>query len=913
MKTLFLSLLAFFFSLCACAENRVTAGELDNGLRYVILTAPAEKGRVEIRLQVNAGASDQTDSQAGVAHMVEHMVFRAAPEYPQGVGASLMAQGFERGKNFNAMTSFERTLYLFSPPKGTAQLPAALNALTAMLKTPNFSESDWQEERQIILAEWRNGRGANERMNRQRTASIRSGSRQARGSVIGEEKDIREAKADTLREFHQQWYHPNNMQLLIAGDVNPAEIRPLLEETLGTLPSAPLPERGGSYYEPQLQSGWHTSQLQDKDSGGSHIALIFRLDDSPSRDYTNVAGRRERLLDRYAINILNERLKNQQDSLPEGVSNVSLRKADIGHHTTAVGLFATVYPQRHAAGLTALLRLSQQLLNEPVTQAEVDAYSQKLNGIVDAARQKTALPELFGDAIRTVSDSFFNNRPIRTQAENAALTAPIIPTIHAGGVQARIMQWLHADDKLVQYQGASLTPVSIASSTAIAAEAERIKHSSLPPLAKAKPVAEGSFRSQPQTGAVVSSREDSRHHVSYWQLSNGDTVVWLQTPAAGEKTYLESRSGSGFLSTGINPWQSQTAVQIAWQSAPQGFDRAQIQAWNKAHNVFLSQKLTESQWQISGNSSDIAALLQSYHAYQTTPQIGQGWRETIQQMMNVQAVRQHSDRAAKETAAAVLRYGSPAYRQPDAAELAQVSPASLLAQYRLIQSAPSVHYIVSSQSAAASKPLIQRYLASIPRQPPRPSQSYQALAGQAVQSVQIGIENRAEVSAWSWTDSAWQPAKAVQISLLANIAQSRLKAELRDKALGVYSLAFSAQLNPQDQRIESELKFNASAVQAQALWQQAEAVLQQLPDTLTQSEVDSGRAKFIAAERSRRLQPETLLHRLILSQENFGDARYLSSMDALEQAVALPQMREAAAELWKVDNCKVLIIEPQQN
>ena len=164
----------------AQAENTYRSGTLENGLRYHLLRTPSEPGRLEVRLQVDVGASDENQGEEGAAHMVEHMVFRRAPDYLQGLGDTLTAQGWRRGANFNAMTNYERTLYMFSPPRDKAQLHDTLQALAAIASPHPFSAEDWERERQVILAEWRSGQGLNERMNRRRTA-ITQHQRQAAG------------------------------------------------------------------------------------------------------------------------------------------------------------------------------------------------------------------------------------------------------------------------------------------------------------------------------------------------------------------------------------------------------------------------------------------------------------------------------------------------------------------------------------------------------------------------------------------------------------------------------------------------------------------------------------------------------------------------------------------------------------
>ena len=70
----------FCLFVCSIVQAEVSypvQGKLDNGLRYTILPLHEEKGHLEIRIKVYAGSVDENDDQAGVAHMVEHLVFRA--------------------------------------------------------------------------------------------------------------------------------------------------------------------------------------------------------------------------------------------------------------------------------------------------------------------------------------------------------------------------------------------------------------------------------------------------------------------------------------------------------------------------------------------------------------------------------------------------------------------------------------------------------------------------------------------------------------------------------------------------------------------------------------------------------------------------------------------------------------------
>lgn len=698
------------------AENTHRSGQLSNGFAYHFLQVPSEPGRIDVRMQVGVGASDEVDGEMGAAHMVEHMVFRDAPRYPDGVGDTLLADGWRRGANYNAMTNYERTLYMFSPPKGSEQLEMTLDALAAMVTHRDFMADDWAKEQQVIMGEWRSEQGLNERMNRKRTAVIRSGSRQARYAILGSPDSIQTMPIDALERFHQQWYVPNNMTLMVSGDFDEAQTLALIEQYFGGLQAQALPDRSGDYYEPVLQDGWHVAQLQDKESGHSQVALIFRSDDSLSRDYDSDAGSRARQIDRFASKILAQRIRNQQPALPKSVSNVSLRKADIGRHTIAVGMFASVAPDGHDEGLEELLKLRAQLLSEPVSAAEFAAYKSEYVALIERAREKTTLPEPFGDAIFTVSDDVFNNKPVQTQAQVAAQVAQLVDTITPEDVTERIERWLTADDKLVQMQAPSLTPITLPSADRVRAQALQWQNApDLPKLMAEVVHGVGAFvdfsedqkaqmpavnsASAASSANVVSSRnpgivatteeqitidsaikekeaqeqtvQEQETSITRWTLSNGDKVVVLTNPVAEDKTYLTSLTDKGFMQTHLSPWQAQLAAQIVWQSAPQGWTAEQLSDWKSSHQLSLNQDLEGQKLEVNGTvaNAELENLLHLYHAYQVTPQVADDYRDAIMPLVRQIPMRNATTRSVKDNATTLLRYGRPAYLEPTQAQL----------------------------------------------------------------------------------------------------------------------------------------------------------------------------------------------------------------------------------------------------
>ncbi|PSJ80188.1 M16 family metallopeptidase [Neisseria iguanae] len=899
-----------------CAANTYATGRLNNGLVYHVLNVPSEPGRIDVRIQVGVGASDENGTtEIGVAHMVEHMVFRSAPEFPKGVGDTLMAQGWRRGANFNAMTNYERTLYMFSPNQGTKQLDDTLKALSAMMSPHPFSAEDWKKEQQVIEAEWRNGLGVNERMNRRRNEVNRSGSRQARFAIIGTQQSIRNTPVEVLQAFHRQWYVPNNMQIMISGDITPEQAKSALEKHFGHLKAGVLPDRSGGYYEPELRKGFHIDQLQDRDSGGSFVALLFRQNDKPSRDYATENGTRERYLDRFAGHILAQRVKNEIRDLPKAVSTITARKADIGRQTVAVGFVASVTPDGHKQGLTEILKLRERILRAPVTQAEFDEYMATMNRAIGRAKKKNTLPEPFGDAIQSVSENAFAGKPVRTQAENAVLAGKALKTLTPADVNTRLQQWLNADDKSVQIQAPSLTEIKgFPNAAQIQAEADQWKQADLPKLRVKAEYGKGVFTARPAEGKIIAEQYDKQLKITRWILQNGDKVILLNHPVADGKTYFRALGKSGFMSPSLNPWQSQLAQQIVWQSAPQGWRNEQLEAWKKQHKLSLSMSMAANEIKLEGNVPDGAAenLFRLYHAYITTPQVSEDYRDAIMPMIRRIPMEQTSSRAAKNKALTDIRFGGKAYASPTQADLEATEAPEILAQWQTLSRTPMTYYLVSTQKPAKLKSLVTKYLAAIERRPSEKPQPYLALGGEKVERQAVNPESRSDVAVWSFTPYQWSPQTAAQISILRILAYEQLKTILRDKALGVYSLKFETSLNPADNRVESELRFATTADQADSLWKLGEAALAKFPQTITEKQIAPLRANFSKQEEGRLKHPETWLNRLILSEQHFGDARYLKEMHSLSDGLTADNLRKTAHLLWNPQNRRVLIIDPAE-
>ena len=98
-------------------DTKITYGKLDNGVTYYVKNNQLPKNKAYIELVIKAGSLHENDDQQGLAHLLEHMAFNSTKSFPKNkIDEYLRSLGLAIGADFNATTSFERTIYKFQIP-----------------------------------------------------------------------------------------------------------------------------------------------------------------------------------------------------------------------------------------------------------------------------------------------------------------------------------------------------------------------------------------------------------------------------------------------------------------------------------------------------------------------------------------------------------------------------------------------------------------------------------------------------------------------------------------------------------------------------------------------------------------------------------------------------------------------------
>ena len=211
---------------------------LSNGLTVIVKPDPRAPTAVNM-LWVKVGSMDEVDGTSGIAHMLEHMMFKGTPTLGVGEFSRRVAA---LGGRENAFTSRDTTAY-------HQQIPS--NKLDEMmrLEADRFANNQWADEeflkeRQVVTEERRMRIEDNPRsqMGEAMSAAMYMASPYRR-PVIGWMSDIAAYTPEDARDFYKRWYVPGNAAVVVAGDVDPAEVKRLAEKHFGAIPARAVPTR----------------------------------------------------------------------------------------------------------------------------------------------------------------------------------------------------------------------------------------------------------------------------------------------------------------------------------------------------------------------------------------------------------------------------------------------------------------------------------------------------------------------------------------------------------------------------------------------------------------------------------------------------------------------------------------------
>ena len=437
-RVLALALSAMLATLPAWAEDLVTDFQLDNGMQVVVIEdhrAPVVMHMVWYR----AGSADEQPGVSGVAHFLEHLLFKGTETMESGEFSATVAAN---GGRDNAFTSYDYTAYFQRVAADRLELMMQMES--DRMVNLQLDQADILTERDVIIEE-RNQRVENspgalmrEQLNASQYLNHRYGV-----PIIGWRHEMETLSLDDALAYYRTYYAPNNAVLVVAGDVTPDQVRALAEKYYGVLPPNPALTPRDRPQEP-AQSAARRLVFEDARVAQPYVTRNYLAPERNPGDQETAAALTilAELLGGGTTSFLNERLQLDQKlvvytgafyrgtALDKTAFNVtvvpsqgvSLQDAEDAMDEALAAFLEAEIDQDHLDRIKMQLRASQIYARDSV-ESLANRYGRALTSgltIEDVQEWPDVLQAVTAEDIKAAAEMVFNDRHSAT----AWLTGP---------------------------------------------------------------------------------------------------------------------------------------------------------------------------------------------------------------------------------------------------------------------------------------------------------------------------------------------------------------------------------------------------------------------------------------------------------------------------------------------------------
>jgi len=695
----------------------ITIGTLPNGLRYYVRPNATPRGRAELRLVVKTGSVLEDDDQRGLAHFVEHMAFNGSKNFPGNAIATFMQGiGMRFGAHVNAHTSFDETVYeLQIPTTDPSIVDTALLMMEDWAHGVTFPPEEIDKERGVILEEWRLGLGADSRMQEKVMPVLLRGSRYAERSPIGTPDVIRTAPYERLRQFYADWYRPDLMAVIAVGDFDRAEMEAKIKARFSPIAAAVSPRPRVAHSVPE-HPGTLYVVATDREARATTVALIGKM---PARDQRTVGVYRQQMVERLFAGMLNDRL-DEIARTPGAPFQVARASRGLFVRTMeATTMQALVGDGGAERGLAALAAEAERVARFGFTATEL--ARQKVSSqryLQQALAEKDTSPSqpLAEEFIR----NFMNDEPLPGIVAEQRMAQQLMPGITLEEVNRLAASWLPDRNRVVvvnapERAGATVpTEATLASALAsvgvraLTAYVDRVNTAPLlDPL--------------PAPGRVVSTTANEALGLTEWRLSNGARVVLKPTTFKADEILFRAVSPGGTsLATDADYVAAATAEDVVEEG---GLGRLSLTDLDRAlstKNVAVQTDIGSTEEGLAGGAArgDLETMFQLIHLRFTAPRADATAFQVLTANLKRMLASQEAepDAVFERAVAAALTGDHPRARPLTPAMVDQMNLERSLAFYkdRFADAGDFTFVFVGSFDLATMRPLVERYLASLP-------------------------------------------------------------------------------------------------------------------------------------------------------------------------------------------------------
>ncbi|WP_136468628.1 M16 family metallopeptidase [Flagellimonas onchidii] len=410
-------------------DKSIRKGTLPNGLTYYIKSTDVVKDAASYYIIQNVGSVLENDDQQGLAHFLEHMAFNGTQSFPgKGILNTLQKHGAVFGKDINAYTSFDETVYnLNNIPTKDGLVDTCLTVLHDWCNYLLLTDEEIDAERGVIKEEWRTRQNGQMRLFQTSLPITFNHSKYADRLPIGLMSIVENFEYKALRDFYHDWYRTDLQAIAVIGDIDVDEIEKKIKDKFLHIPAVEnprerfvvaVPENEELLYSLGMDPEVSTSNI---DFGIRHKKLL--------KDQT-VADLKQSLLENMVSFMLSTRVSDKAQKPEASYLGSQIVYQSMARANNVFGIKIFPKPEKQQAALKEVLTEVQRAVRFGFTQSEIERIIKEFSNFYETQISKKD-DQPHGAIIRPIQSNYLRNETITDLEKEYGLAKQVFATLSA--------------------------------------------------------------------------------------------------------------------------------------------------------------------------------------------------------------------------------------------------------------------------------------------------------------------------------------------------------------------------------------------------------------------------------------------------------------------------------------------------
>ena len=930
-------------------DPAVKVGKLDNGMTYYIRHNDKPAQRAEFYLATHVGAIQETPDQDGLAHFLEHMCFNGLKNLPgKQMLEYLQHIGAEFGRNINASTGVESTQYMLN------NMPVTREGIidTCLLVMHDYShfvlneQKEIDDERGVIIEERRTRRNAGWRIYEQNKQFMYKGSKYADCSLIGSQENLETFKRESLVNFYETWYRPDNQALIVVGDIDVDQIEGKIKALFADIPAPVNPKAKDVIKVPDNKEPI-VGIATDPELPNCEVSILWKSEPLPVEyNNTDVALVTD-LVKAVISTVMNERFQEITSKPGAPYLSGALACAQICETCDVVYSDVAFKEGEVLPALEAFYGEIEKMRRYGFSDSEIQRAKDEIISRYER-RAEGADTRKNPEFVRPLIENFFNNKPYMEPAMEAQLVKQLMQMLPAQVFNQTVAQVITDENMVVIYNGPEkeglanpteeqlLGVINKVKASEIAANAEeQIDNEFVNPASlkgskvkKARNLKATSVVWDPINMWNIRKNVPLSADVTEWTLANGVKVAWLPTDYKKDQVLIRlvKDGGTSLIPTEDLPSFEDNIMQLFMNNCGVSkYPASTVSKMLAGKQVRMLPYLEGMTHGISGNCQpkDLETAFQLLYLEFTDPRFDPDEYNVGKQQIAavLPNILQTPNFKFQQELERTISGGNPRTVILDEKVLEQADVKVVERNYRKLfnDAAGVVVYIVGNVDEASLKPLVEKYLGSLPK-------GKKALKwvddGQRIPAGRVANEFKVDMQTpkssvfqvYSTYDVKYSVAEKVNLTAAEYILDMIYTESLREEEGGTYGAQVITSSNryPVD-RAMVQVYFDTNPSSADKLRELATAGLKKLAEEgPTAEQMTRVTENFKKNIPEKRIQNNYWMD-VINHWYRFGNADYDAEYEAAVNALSAEGIRDAVAKIMNSGNFLEVVMSPDKS